>query len=80
MVGEYITCWVSCEPGIADASLLMQKTCVPCSIVTHDLLSIPGLLNRCMKFLLKGDDPLHALDYSAEKNILCSSRWNLHKE
>lgn len=42
-VGKYLTWWVRWEPGIADASLLIQKRCLHCNVVTHDLLSIPGL-------------------------------------
>jgi len=64
-----MTWWVRWEPGTADASLLMQKTCMHCSVVTHDMLSIPVFSNSCMKFLLKGLGPSHSLDSPAEKNI-----------
>lgn len=80
MVGEYKTWWVRWEPGTADASLLMQKMRLHCSVVTYDLLSIPGLSNSCIKCVLKGLGSLHALESSAEKNILCSSRCDLYKE
>lgn len=49
----------------------MQKTCPHCSTVTHNLLSISGLSNNCMKFLSKGLGPLHTpLNSSAEESAL----------